>query len=109
MLIEERERRPRVFDRALNLKAIPYDTLVRHESFDLTRGKPGDLVDIEVREGGAVSLASLKYREPTQSRLSALEDKHLKELLIVTHRNSPLVVVVVDVERVVGAPEASRR
>jgi hypothetical protein len=87
-----------VLDSALDLQAISYDALARHEPFHLARGKAGDLVWVEIGKGITVSCATFQDGEPAQPRLSALQDEHLKELAIVVYRNSPLVVVVVDVE-----------
>jgi len=51
-------------DRRLDLAAMPDDSFVAQQAFDVVLGKPGNAVGIEVLEGVAKSLALTQDREP---------------------------------------------
>ena len=73
--------------------------LGRIEFCDLPRVEPG--------ERPAVVLALAQDGEPAQPGLRAFENQKLEQRAVVVHRHAPLLVVIGEVERVVGDPSAA--
>ena len=62
---------------------------------------------VETEELFAHSFALLQHRVPGQPGLHAFKHQTLKQLLSVALGDTPLMVVVLDVKRVVATPAAS--
>jgi len=75
--------------------ALPLRTVARH------------LLGIEAIEGPTVILALAQDREPAQTGLSALETEHLEQSRVVVQGQAPFLVMVGDIERILGAPRAA--
>src|SRR5690606_28029589 len=52
----------------------------------------------------AIVLAFAQHRDPGQAGLRTFENQHLEQHALVVTRSPPLLVMVVDVERIVAAP-----
>ena len=70
-------------------------------------GEPRDFGRIEVSEHSAVGVALLQDGGPAKSCLGAFEDEEFEKGVVVVDGDAPLVVVVVDHERVGAGPGAS--
>jgi hypothetical protein len=60
----ERERRPRVRDRALDLQPVANDGAVAEQPLDVTLVEARDAFDVEVRERAPVALTLPENRRP---------------------------------------------
>ncbi len=99
----------RVVDRRFDLAAMADDARVAEQPLDVARLEPRDALELEIGEAFAKSLALAQDREPAQARLEALEADLLEQAAVVGDRESPLAVVVGDVELVIAAPPAAAR
>src|SRR4051794_41036470 len=103
----QRDRRPRVGDRRLDLRAVADDARVVQQPLDVVVAEPRDRLGLEVRERGAKRLALAQDRQPGQAGLERLERHALEQAAFVGDRTAPLLVVIALVERVAVA-EAAR-
>ncbi len=94
-LMSDGEKRPRIFHAALDLEAVPDNSIVRKEPADPRRGKPRHGVGVEVRKGPPVPVAPRENRQPAQSRLGSLESQHLEEFAVFVDGNPPLAIVII--------------
>jgi len=62
---------------------------------------------IKAKQHLAVALALFQHGDPRQTRLKALQQQQLKQCLRVTLRHAPFLIVVSDIQRIVGAPKAA--
>ena len=81
---------------------------VAEQPLDVRRTELGDGVDVELGERTPEVLTLAQDRQPRQTGLEALEAQLLEQPGVVGDAAAPLVVVVVDVQRVVAAPPAPR-
>ena len=108
MLGDEIARALRVIERRLDLAPVTDDVGVCEQTCDIARTHAGDPLDFEAGESRPEALALAQDGEPRQSRLEALEADLLEQAPVIRDRESPLVIVVGDVERIVAAPPAAR-
>src|SRR5204863_1177639 len=57
--------------------------------------------------GGAIPIALAEDRQPAQTGLGALQGQHLEEVAVVVDGDAPLLVVIRQVQRIVGGPAAA--
>src|SRR5208337_2169696 len=88
--------------------AVADDTGILHEGFDLGAIVAGDLVRVEIVEGGAESLALAQYCDPGQPRLESVEKEFFKKRPAVALRHAPFLIMIGDVKRVIAGPWATR-
>jgi hypothetical protein len=106
--LPERDGRPCVRDRRLDLAAVPDDRGIREQALDVAFGECSDAVGIEPLERRAKALALAQDRQPAETGLEALEAEPLVEPALVADGAAPLLVVVGDVERVGRRPTANK-
>ncbi len=94
-------------NRRLNLQPVPNDASVMEQCVYFLRPVSRDDLRPEPVKGLPVVLALSQDRQPAQSRLGALQDEHLEKAKIVMEGYAPLMVMVVDIDRIVCAPLAS--
>jgi hypothetical protein len=99
---------PGVFAGTENLEAIAYDPRVKEDLLQLLVAVTGDLVDIEIVEQVTIALSLAQYGNPGKARLSSLQDEELEKGLVVPDRYTPLLIVVLNVQRIVPTPAAAR-
>src|SRR6266508_4109975 len=90
----DRQHRPSIGDRRIDLRPVPDDARIPHQSLDLPPIEPGDLGRIEPRERVPVPLPLVQDGLPRQPRLRALERQHLEQVAFVPAGCSPFLVVV---------------
>ena len=98
-----------VFDDGDDLAAVADDAGVLHQLRDLCFIEAGDRSRLEVREGRAESLALFENGDPRKPRLHPLEGQQLEERAIVVRGAAPLMVVVIEVDRLRSGPAAACR
>src|SRR5438034_1774593 len=69
--LAQRERRPRVRDRGLDLAAMPDDPRVGEQTLDVALAEARDLLGIEAGEGAPECLALAQDRDPREAGLEA--------------------------------------
>src|SRR5262249_18644353 len=89
--------------RRIDLEPVADDPRVDQQPALVGRAEARDATRVEPCERAAVGRALVKYRGPGQPRLGAFEDQHLEQVAIVARGVPPLLVVVLDHERVAGA------
>ena len=98
----------RISYRGRDLQAVANDAGIAQQALQLAAIVAGDALRAEAVEGGAVVLAFLQDRVPTQAGLGAFEDKKLEENAIVVLRQAPFFVVITDGQRVAGPGAADQ-
>ena len=83
-----------------DFETITNDAWILNQSFDLLFAETSDLDRIEVGEGLSISFSLVEHRGPTQTSLCTLQNEKLKLFVVIVNRNSPLPVVVLDVQLV---------
>ena len=96
----ERERRPRVSDRGLDLAAVANDAGVSEQPLDVALAEARDRLDVPAGKRLAVTLPLVQDRRPGEPGLRALEIEQLEQPAVVPLGYAPFLVVVGDVERV---------
>src|SRR6266545_3551952 len=94
VICPDRQHRPSIGDRRIDLRPVPDDAWIPHQSLDLPPVEPGDLGRIEPRERVPVPLPLVQDGLPRQPRLCALERQHLEQMAFVPAGCSPFLVVV---------------
>src|SRR5262249_42574869 len=94
VLTLDRQERPRVGDRGIDLRAVADDPGAVHETADSHRGIAGDFLRVEPVEGPPIGLPLLQNRGPAQSGLRALENQELEEETVPMDRHAPLPIVI---------------
>ena len=107
VLVDQLERALRVVDRRFDLAAMADDAVVLQQPLHVARAEARDHGGLELREGAAEVLALAEDRDPAQARLKTFEADLLEQPPVVGDRPAPLVVVVVDVERIGARPRTS--
>ena len=107
-LLVERHDGSGVGDGCLHLGPIADDARVREEPGDVVVAVAGDDVGLEAVERLAEARALAEDDQPREPGLERLQGHELEHRPLVAQRPAPLVVVVVDVERVAGAPAAAQ-
>src|SRR5689334_21391674 len=102
--LTERDRRAGVRDRGLDLAPMADDRRVAQQALDVARAEPGQAVGFEARERLAKRLALAEDGQPRETGLEPLEAVLLQQPALLRHRPAPLLVVVVDVERIGHRP-----
>ena len=102
-----RQERARIGDGGRDFQAIAHDAGVPEQPPDVARAKARHARGVEVRERLAVILALAQNRNPAQARLRALEHQKPEVFAVVVYRNTPLGVVVADIQRIAAAPTAT--
>src|SRR5438552_3721572 len=80
------------------------DAWVSEEALHPASVETRDARGIEAGKGLAVGFPLPQDRDPGEPGLGAFEYQELEQLLIVVNRDTPLLVVVADVERIRSAP-----
>ncbi len=83
---------------------MTHDGRVAEHALHVARAHARHALDVEIGERLAKRLALAQDGEPAQARLEAFEAQLLEQAPVVGDGESPLVVVVRDVERIVAAP-----
>src|SRR5437899_4987808 len=102
------EEATRVGDGAFDFQAIEDDALIVHQARDIRVIKSGDLTRIKVLERLSKVIALSQDGNPAQPCLEALQDQHLEYLSIVMDRDTPLLIVIFTIKRIISAPPAPR-
>lgn len=102
----EHEIGARIGDESIDLQAITHDPRVGEQTPAAAGIVARHALGIEPVEGAPVMLAPAQDREPGEAGLCALKTEHLEERTVRAQRHAPLTVVVLDVQRVGGAPGA---
>jgi hypothetical protein len=84
------------------------DPDVVDESGNVIVGKSCHPLNVEACERTAEVFAFPQDREPTQTRLKALEADFFEQSRVVVHRASPFTIVVFDIQRIVTAPPTAQ-
>src|SRR5437867_7505811 len=79
VLALDRQERPRVGDRGLDLRAVADDARVVHEPTDPRRGVAGDLLRVEAVERLPVRRTLSQNRRPAEPSLGTLENQELEQ------------------------------
>ena len=90
----ERQDRPGVVDRRLDLRAVAHDPGVEHQPVDVVGAEGRHRLRLEPRERRPVPVALPQDRRPREARLGALERQHLEQVPSIARRQPPLLVVV---------------
>lgn len=96
-LLPYRQERLRVPYGRDDLRAVPDDPGVRHQSGDVVLAVRRDPDGIEAVERLPERVPFVQDALPRQSGLEALQQEHLVQLPVVVHRDAPLRIVVLDV------------
>ena len=88
------DRRARVGDRRLDLRAVADDAGVGEQAGDVIVAEAGDGLGLEVRERGPERLALAQDRDPGEPGLERLERHALEQPAVVDDGAAPLLVVV---------------
>ena len=90
------------------LETVANDAGILHQGvLDVLVSQRGQALHIETKQHLAVALALLEYGDPRQACLEAFKQQQLKQRLRVALRHAPFLIVVGDIQRIVGAPEAA--
>src|SRR5262249_35055967 len=93
-------------NRALDLGAVAHDPGVRHQRRDLLGAIAGNQLWLEAIKSAAEILTLAQNSDPRQPSLKAVENQLLIERLVVKLRNTPLLVVIGDIDRIPFRPRA---
>ena len=93
----------------LNLGAVADDAGVVHHRRNLLGVEAGNLLGIEIGEGGAEGVALAQDRDPRKAGLEPVEDQFLEQCATIELRHAPFLVVVGDIERVCAWPGAAHQ
>jgi hypothetical protein len=63
-----------------------------------------DAFMLPFHEGLVISLSLLENREPTETRLSSIEQQFRKKRLLIVFWDSPLFVVIADIQGITSGP-----
>ncbi len=85
----------------IHLEAVPDDSGIRKRGGHPRVVPAREGIHVEVVEHGSIAVATREDRPPAQARLRAFEAEQLEEAPLVVERQSPLEVVVGDVQLVV--------
>jgi len=97
-----------VLAHGLKLEAVADDAGVLHQGFfDVLVGEFRQALHIEAEQHLAVTLALLQHGDPRQAGLEGFEQQQFEQHLGVALRHAPFLIVVGDIQRVVGAPRAA--
>src|SRR5439155_20893942 len=96
-----------VVDRRFDFGPVADDASVRHELFDPGGIESGQPFQIEIVKGGTKVLALAQDRQPAQASLKPFQTQFFEQAPVVGDSSAPLVIVIVPVERVGGAPPAT--
>ena len=98
---------PRAPDRRVDLGTRAYDTRIGQQPRPVRLAVAGDLLRIEVIEGGAERLALLENGDPRQPGLEPVQHQLLPQGAGVVLGHAPFGVVIGDIQRVGPAPSAA--
>src|SRR5436190_3024806 len=84
--LPQRDSRPRVRDRRLDLAAMADDARVLEQALDVRLAEAGDGLGVEPCERGPEALALAEDRQPREAGLEALEAKPLEQAALVADR-----------------------
>ncbi|MNP44824.1 hypothetical protein D3C76_1387010 [compost metagenome] len=98
---------PGILPGRIQLGAIADDARVLHAFLDLLVAHPRQSFGIETEQHFAVALALLQHGDPRQPGLESFQQQQFEQRLRVALWHAPFGVVVVDVQRIVIAPEAA--
>jgi len=87
---------------------MAHDAGVTEQACHVAGGETRHAIDIETGERVTEGVALAENRQPAESGLEAFQADLLEQPRIVGDRPAPLLVVVLDVERVGAAPPAAR-
>src|SRR6266705_3276376 len=96
-----------VADGGLDLEAIAHDPRVAEQPFDVAGAKARHLDRVEPGEGAAIVLPLVEDRGPGQPGLRALEYQELEQAAVVVDRDTPLHIVIADVQFAAETPRAA--
>jgi len=95
---------PRIPKRRFNLQAVPHNAGIAQKTGNIVLGIPGDTLTVEPMKRPPVMIPFPENREPAQTGLGPFQDKELKKAPVVMNRDTPLLIVVSDIGRVIAAP-----
>jgi hypothetical protein len=87
---------PRIIDDRLDLATMTDDAFVLEQTIDVTLCEARDPVEIETMEGGTEILTLRKNRAPAQSGLKTLQTQFLEQAPIVSDREPPFGIVIIE-------------
>ena len=91
---------PRVADGRQDLGPVAHDARVGHEASHVALVEGGHERGIEAAEGGPEAVAPVQDERPAEAGLEALQGEALEQLPLVRDRHAPLLVVVLDHQRI---------
>lgn len=93
----------RVFSHRVDLQSVADDAWIEEDIFELLICHLRDPFDIPIMEMLSILFPFAEHCDPRESCLSSLQSQELEKYTIIVYRNSPLIVVIVDVELIGGA------
>src|SRR5438132_4478119 len=103
-LVPHAQEGPGVLDRRFDLEPVANDARVSEELLHLAGIEARDALGIEAGKGPPVGFPLPQDRDPAQAGLGTFEEQELEQSVVVVNRDTPLLVVVADVEGVRSAP-----
>ena len=90
------------------LQAVADNPGILHQGlFDVLIRQRGQALHVEAKQHLTVAFALFQHGDPRQAGLETLQQQQFEQRLRVAQRHAPFVVVVGDVQRVIGAPKAA--
>ena len=90
-----------------HLEAVAHDARVFQKQGNFSVAVPCDTLRVEAVESLPISLPLPQDGVPAQARLRPLENQHLEEPAVVAQGDTPFLIVVGHVERIIGYPAAT--
>jgi hypothetical protein len=97
-----------IFYRRLDFAPVAHDPFIFQQRLNLRATEAADRLDIKTAEGPPVMIPFFQDGQPAQAGLGAFEEQHFKKASVVVPGNTPFVIMVGAVQRVVAAPAAAR-